>query len=324
MKKVITTSVIVALSLLIIPFKNLKNNSADVVETSAKIISEQKGEDTDNEEKGSVSFRIKTDDGIIVLDAKDYITGVVAAEMPVSYGIEALKAQSVAAYSFALYRKQSNGKKEYDLTDSYKTDQSYLSDSALEEKWGDGYGENIKIIKEAVEETANEYLSFKGQPALTLYHSLSSGVTNSCLDVFGSDVPYLTSVVCEEDKLSNNYKSVFSFSADELKEKLSYLGAKVKSGENFFSAILTSESGFVKSIKYGDFQTTGSEVASILSLPSATFTVEFNDNAYTFYCLGHGHGVGMSQYAAGRMAEQGSNYKEILEKFYPGTQLQKN
>ena len=321
MKKVFISSFIVALSLLIIPFKNIKSNSDNVLKASAKAENITETEESVPEE--NITFRIKTDAGIIVLSKEDYIVGVVAAEMPASYGIEALKAQSVAAYSFALYRKNSAKDREYDLTDSYKTDQSYLNDDALKEKWGDSYTENINKIRQAVKEVSGEYLSFEGKPALTLYHSVSSGITNSCKDVFGGDMPYLVSVLCEEDKLSSDYKSVFSFSEDELKDKLANLCGNAKSGENMFESIKTAKSGFVKEIKCAGAETSGSEVAGLLSLPSATFTVEFNENAYTFYCLGRGHGVGMSQYAAGRMAENGSDYKEILKRFYPGTELQK-
>lgn len=321
MKKVILTSVIVALSLLIIPLKNINNNLSDNVSVSAKADKVLKDEYT--ESQSEETFRIKTGDTVIEISAKDYITGVVSAEMSYADNIEALKAQCVAAYSFALCRKAERKNEEYDLTDSYKTDQSYLSIDALKEKWGENYEENIKKIREAVNDTYGERLVFENQTALTLYHAVSSGVTNSCADVFGSDKPYLTSVLCEEDKLSANYKSVFSFNSDELTQKLSSLTEAKPSGDSLFSDIKRAKSGFIKSINYAGKEVSGSEVARLLSLNSANFEIAFSDNSYTFTCIGHGHGVGMSQYAAGVMAQNGSDYKEILARFYPNTELKK-
>ena len=323
MKKVFITGFIVAFCLLIIPLPGVikkQNGSALAaaqedtpiyINTSAPVYGE------------NVIFRIKTENGIENIPADEYITGVVAAEMPVSYGIEALKAQCVAAYSFALYRKNARQGEEYDLTDSYKTDQSYLNEAARREKWGDTYEEKTAKIKEALSEVSGQYLCYGDSVALALYHALSSGMTNACSDVFGGDMPYLISVKSDADMLSPDYKSVFSFSADEIKTKLSPI--KEASGEgDLFSEATVTESGFVKEIKYDGETVRGTRIAELLGLPCADFTVEFSSGTYTVTCLGKGHGVGMSQYGAGQLAETGSTYAEILAFYYPGTNIVKN
>ena len=315
MKKILITGLIVALSLLIIPLGRLSGEKK-TVQTIAKTVPADKDEEND------ITFKIKTEDGIKELSAREYICGVLSAEMPANFNAEALKAQSVAAFTFALYKREEKRHEDYDLTDSFKTDQSYISEEKQKERWGDSYEENSKKISEAVDATLGTYLSFDGKTALTLYHSLSSGITNACSDVFGGDIPYLISVDSEGDKLCPDYKSVFSFSRDEIKSKLSSINPEPV-GDNFFKDIKTAKSGLVKTLDYGGKSTTGGKLSGFLGLPSAAFTVEYNDGAYTFTCLGRGHGVGMSQYGAEFLANGGADYKEILAHYYPGTKLKK-
>ncbi|MBO4692894.1 MAG: stage II sporulation protein D [Clostridia bacterium] len=319
MRKVIITGFIVALSLLIIPLCGIKTQSR-AKQTAAPVKVSKKAENEKNEETKTKDekFLIKTESGTVELSAKEYISGVLAAEMPVGFDIEALKAQSVAAYTFALYRKGEKRYKDYDLTDSYKTDQSYISEEKRKEIWGDSYAEKNARISEAAEAVAGEYLSYADAPALTLYHALSSGITNNCEDVFGSKVEYLTSVDSESDKLSPDYKSVFSFSNEELKEKLS-----LPSVDGGITDIKTAKSGLVLSLKIGEKKFSGGEISGLLNLPSAAFGVEQPDGGCIFTCIGRGHGVGMSQYGANAMAQGGADYKEILYHYFPGTKLKK-
>ena len=323
MIRAVITGFIVALCLLIIPLISIKPEK-NIVETAA--FTEVKKDDTtaektsDRKIEGS-TFLIKTGSSIIELTARDYIIGVVSAEMPASFNTEALKAQSVAAYTFALYRKRENRYDGFDLTDSFETDQSFLDEESRREKWKEAYEEKNQAVSRAVDETLGEYLSFDNKPALTLYHALSGGITNRCSDVFGGDLPYLISVDSEGDKLSPDYKSVFSFNENELKSKLSAIAKTDSSGENLFKDIQTAESGLVLSLSFAGKSCTGGKISSLLSLPSASFTVEYADSGYIFTCVGRGHGVGMSQYGAEAMAKGGASYKEILAHYYPGTEL---
>lgn len=325
MKKIVITGFIIALLMLVIPLIFTKEKENAALPTAAKAdktaVSKNTPQKSEAENRAEI-FRIKTGDKVENLPTDEYLFGVLAAEISPSSEPEALKAQCVAAYSFALYRKQSRQNADYDLTDSYKTDQSYLSESALKEKWGDAYGENARKIKAAVAAVSGQYLSYGGAPALALYHSLSSGKTNACADVFGSDLPYLKSVDSKSDLLSPDYKSVFSLSEDELNSKLAEIAAA--SGGNLFSEPQTAESGVVKEIKFAGVSVSGTKLSGLLGLSSPNFTVEYASGAYTFTCLGRGHGVGMSQYGAQQAALAGADYREILGRYYPGTELKEN
>ena len=326
MKKIAVTGFIVAVCMLLIPLSAPKSKKESVkrsvaVQTSAKNeeVLAQKEEKPLGQKSEEVTFRIKTKDKVINLSAYDYIIGVVAAEMPASFEAEALKAQSVAAYSFALYKKE-RASGDFDLTDSYKTDQSYCGEAALKEKWGDSYEKSIDKIKSAVSAVEGEYLSFDGEAALALYHSLSSGKTNSCFDVFGSEIPYLVSVNSKSDALSPDGRTVAVFKKDELNKKLSEI-AKAEGG-NLITDIKSTDNGFVKEIKFAEKSVSGVTFAGLLGLCSPNFTVKYSEGKYTFTCTGRGHGVGMSQYGANQMALSGSSYREILAHYYPGTTLE--
>ena len=325
MKKIVITGFIIALFMLVIPLMFAKSGENAAKPTAAKVREKavsggvpQKSESENTAE----FFRVKIGDKVENVAAEDYIFGVLAAEMSPSSEPEALKAQSVAAYSFALYRKESRQNADYDLTDSYRTDQSYLTESALKEKWGASYEKNAEKIKAAVSAVSGRYLSYGGAPALALYHSLSGGKTNACADVFGSDLPYLVSVGSESDVLSPDYKSVFSFSEDELNRKLA--GIKEASGGDLFSALQVAESGAVKEIKFAGVSVTGTKLSGLLGLPSPNFTVSYGAGAYTFTCFGKGHGVGMSQYGAQQAALAGADWREILSHYYPGAIIKEN
>ncbi|MBQ7045574.1 MAG: stage II sporulation protein D [Clostridia bacterium] len=266
----------------------------------------------------------KTDE-IITLSAKDYITGVVCAEMSASFSPEALKAQTVAAYTYASYkrymRQNSSDPTEYDVTTSIGTDQAYISEEAAKEKYGEKYEQYISPIKQAVEQVLGEILTYNGAPALTVYHSVSSSNTNSAKDVWGQDYPYLQSVASKLDLMSENYASEVTLSAQEVETALKDLCESDGDYANWFKDIVTSPSGLVLSCNVAGKSIKGTDIRKALGLKSATFYVSFSDDTFTFSVYGYGHGVGMSQYGANCMALKGYTYKEILDHYYPGCTL---
>ena len=260
---------------------------------------------------------ISETDEVIKISAEDYIFGVVAAEMPALYEEEALKAQAVAAYSFAVRRKSENRDKDYDISTDSRTDQAYISESAAAEKWGENAEIYKSKIRNAVKSVLGETVNYKGEVALTLYHAISSGKTESAQAVWGGDIKYLCSVDSVFDKLSPDYLSTVELNGDELSKKLG--------GEFNFSSsaqdIKISEQtdiGTVKSLKICGKDFSGDDLREKLNLRSANFTVDYKDGKYVFCVKGYGHGVGMSQYGANYMAKQGADYIEILEHYYKG------
>ena len=252
------------------------------------------------------------------MSAKDYLFGVIAGEMPALYEEEALKAQAVCAYTFALWRQKANNDKPYDITDNFKTDQCYISREAALKKWGEHADEYAKKIEKIINETENQMLTYNGDVILSVYHAVSGGSTESSENVWGKDYPYLQSVDSVGDKLAKNYISEVTVDTAKLK---TLLGAdEIKS--NPFTDFTSTEAGTVKTVKACGKEYKGSEIREMFDLKSANFKADFTGTAVTFTVYGYGHGVGMSQNGANYMAQQGSDYKQILAHYYKGCEIE--
>ncbi len=252
---------------------------------------------------------------------EDYLFGVVAGEMPALYESEALKAQAVCAYTFALWRQKENADKDYDISDDYTADQCYISPEAAREKWGSKADEYENKIRGAIAEVKSQRLTYNGEIILSVYHAVSSGKTESAKNVWGKDYPYLQSVASISDKLANNYISSANFTAEQVCNKLSVNLTESLSG---FTDFTRTDSGTVKTVKVGAKEFKGSEIRKALDLKSSNFEIAFKDNAFVFTVYGYGHGVGMSQNGANEMAKQGSTYEEILKHYYTGCHIIRN
>ena len=270
------------------------------------------------EKSVEMTFRFKDKDSgeISEISARDYLLGVVSAEMPAAYHIEALKAQTVAAYTFALRRKNENKKEDYDITGDSSVDQAYIDKTGREKKWGEREPQYTEKILSAVDAVLGQTVTYNGSLALTLYTAISGGKTENVKNVWGKEYPYLIAVESVGDLLSPNYLSNAVFSEEEIKGKLPQL-ADIKSS-SWFSSPVYSDSGTVLTMTFGDITLKGSDIRWALGLRSANFDVTADGGKFTFNVRGYGHGVGMSQYGANYMAQQGSDYREILLWYYPG------
>ncbi len=283
-------------------------------EQNSALISEQTPQNIKQE-----GFKIKRGDGIITLSDEDYIVGVVAAEMPALYEEEALKAQAVAAYTYA-YRKKAAATGEYHLTDQSITDQSYTDESERKEKWGENFDAYEQKIRAAVNEVAGQLILYEGGPIFAAYHAVSSGQTEAALNVWGNEVPYLCGTLSVADKLCETYKSEQSFSAEELITKLG-LEYKNQTASDLIIKSECSDAGTVLKFSVAENEFTGNEIREKLGLRSACFETEHKDDKICFTVYGYGHGVGMSQYGANQMAKSGADYKEILLWYYKGCEI---
>ncbi len=256
--------------------------------------------------------------------AFDYVVGVVSAEMGADAPKEALKAQAVASYTFARYRKQQNKDKSYDLTDSPNTDQKYFSRSQLKQKWGKSYDKKVAAVEDAVRQSAGYMLTDDdGSPIFAAYHALSGGRTESAKTVWGKDYSYLQPVESIGDLLSPDYLSVRKFTEEELKEKLSTKVSLTGEPKNWIADIDCSSSGTVISANMCGTTITGEQLRILLGLRSACFEAAYADGIFTFNVKGWGHGVGMSQYGACYLARTGSTFIEILSHYYTDCKMTK-
>lgn len=220
MKCTVLTSLIVLVVMLACPIGLIKNTEATTTDVAATVsgITENKSSPSACEYK---EFSVLIDGKTTTLSRKDYIRGVVAAEMPALYETEALKAQAVAAYTFACYRAEGRKGLDYDVTADSQTDQGYVSDAAAREKWGEKAEEYLDKIDRAVSDVEGQLITYNGECALAVYHAMSSGTTTACRDAWGKDIPYLVEVSSTGDKINEKYISTAEFTGDELAQKLS-------------------------------------------------------------------------------------------------------
>lgn len=267
---------------------------------------------------------VQTEEGVTEMDMQEYLIGVVAAEMPASFAPEALKAQAVAARTFALYCAAGNKHQDADVCTDFACCQAWISDSAMRENWGESYEANAEKIRSAVAETEGQYLSYEGEPVFAAFHSSSAGATEDCAQVWNPR-PYLVSVDSPEtaadvpDYISRLECAPLDFRDTVLSAHPEADFTGEESG--WIGELKRDASGRVESVALGGAEIKGTELRSLFSLRSTAFTLEYTEGRFIFTVTGYGHGVGMSQYGAQVMAQNGDDYTRILAHYYTGTEL---
>lgn len=300
---IIVTAVIVSIPFFVVHFLDVPEKSYKEIEL--KYLS-------------NILVRVKRSSGNIEkIPLEEYVVGVVAGEMPVSFELEALKAQSVASRSYVMRRLGNNG--DYDVTDTV-SNQVYLDDNELKEKWKDNYVNYISKIRQAVNETSMECLEYNGEIIDAMFFSTSNGYTEDSGTFFSKSLPYLKSVESNWDKeVSSVFQGSKDISLQEFYEKLGLSYSKVLKIED----VNRSSSNRVTSLKINGTLFSGKDVYYKLGLRSSDFSFEQVGSNVVVSTKGYGHGVGMSQYGALGMAKKGYSYQEILAHYYVGTTLVK-
>ncbi|HHV38129.1 MAG TPA: stage II sporulation protein D [Tepidimicrobium sp.] len=315
---------------------------AIIVKTFNFIPSRGKGSSNDSKTILQKGKKIGIGDGIRVYDTRtqevremeleEYVKGVVAAEMPAEFHIEALKAQAVASRTYALSRVRDYAEGHPDHSKAPLCTgihcQAYLTLDELinihSRDWKEKYWPKIE---EAVESTKGQVLYYKGELIEPLYHSTSGGMTEDSMDVFAVDRPYLKAVSSPYEEEAPKFKSLVTLTGDEFVEKLSskYLNSNITK-ENLSEKIKLvekSKSGRIKKIAIDGTVIDGGEIRELFELNSTNFTITYNpkNNIVEIETIGYGHGVGMSQWGANGMAKQDKNYKDILKHYYTGIKI---
>ena len=266
------------------------------------------------------------------VDFEDYVKGVVSSEMPSSFPLEALKAQSVAARTYSLgkiQKAESGGNPkahpQAPVCDSTHC-QVYRNPSDLKSVKGTSWmsGDWNKLCK-AVDATSGQVLYYQGSLVQqALFHSSSGGKTENCQDVFAASVPYLVSVDSPYENDATHQNEQHTFTIENFAKKIRAYCPKIAFGDinsSNIKIISRSTGGRVDKMQIGDGLIEGRTVREALELPSANFTIKISAGKITFTSNGSGHGVGMSQYGASGMAKKGYNYKDILAHYYQGTEV---
>ena len=268
----------------------------------------------------TVSWPVKvcTGETVTEMDMDRYITRVVLAEMPASFEPEALKAQSVAARTYAEKASVTGGKHgDGSVCTDSACCQGYITEEAYLEKGGTQ--ESVDKVASAVEETSSFVLTYEGELIEATYFSSSGGSTEDAAAVWGTEYPYLRSVSSPGEENAVHYTQRLSFTPEEFQRAL---GRKLTgSPEGWFTITTYTEGGGVAAMTIGGETYVGTELRSMLGLRSTAFTVEASTSQITITTKGYGHRVGMSQYGADAMAVAGNSFREILAHYYPGTEL---
>lgn len=254
---------------------------------------------------------------IETIPLEKYLIGVVGGEMPVSYNIEALKAQAVAARTYTLNKMEINKKNNFDIVDT-TDDQVYLDDNELKESWKNKYEEYKTKIEQAIQETRGEYLTYNGKIIKAFFFSTSSGTTENCKDVFGENLPYLTSVSSTWDENSPSYLSTTILTKEEFLKKL-----EIEYNDNLNIEIERNDTNSIKEITINGNKIKGTDFRHKLNLRSTNIELEEENNSIKIISKGYGHGVGMSQYGAQELANIGYTYDQILKYYYQGIEIKK-
>lgn len=270
---------------------------------------------------------LKEDGNIVEMNLDEYLLGVVSAEMPANYDIEALKAQAVVARTYTLYTiihsdKHGDGS----ICTNSACCQAWLSKEDRMSKWEEAEREaNWNKIEEAVYSTSGEVIEYNGEVIDAFFHSNSGGKTEVPANVWGgTEYPYLQAVETSGEDGYTQYSSEVTIGKNEFESKMreKYSDFQIDwNEEKNIEIVEYTDGGRVKTIKIGNKNLSGVEVRSIFGLKSANFNISIENDTIKFSVKGYGHGVGLSQTGADSMAKQGANYKDIINHFYTNVQI---
>lgn len=288
---------------------NEKNDNYKLEQSSANTSYEQEENTVDN----NIYVELYRKNGSVErIELENYIIGVVGAEMPASFNLEALKAQSIVARTYAVNTINKNKR----LTDNNST-QNYKTNDELKSMWGNSYNTYYEKIKSAVNSTKGMYLTYNGEIIDAVYHSTSNGYTEDSVYVWGNSKPYLKSVSSDYDNTNKSFLYTMFLSYEDISNKLKNL----ININTEFNILERNNSGRIVSIEVNGVIYSGVNIRSLLGLRSTDFDIEKTDTGINFITRGYGHGVGMSQYGANGMAKHGSNYRDILLHYYTGVSI---
>lgn len=252
------------------------------------------------------------------MDVEEYLVGVVLAEMPAGFEMEALRAQAVAARTYALQRCLESGRHEDNaICTDYTCCQAYLSPQDYLTKGGTI--ESVNRVTQAVADTAGLVMEYEGRLIMATYFSCSGGQTEDAVAVWGQNIPYLQSVVSPGEEDTVFYTDSKTFTMSQFQEAL---GVNLKGAPtSWFGKTSYTSGGGVDTMEIGGVTYRGTTLRALLELRSTAFTIAVSGDVLTVKTWGYGHRVGMSQYGANAMAKAGKSYREILLYYYTGVNV---
>ena len=266
------------------------------------------------ENKIKYTVKLLNNNKIEALDLEEYIVGVISCEMPASFEIEALKANAVAARTYAL--KKMNENNIYDLENS-TNNQCYINTVQMKDKWKDNYDYYYTKILTAVKETEGKIITYNDEVITAFYFSTSNGYTENSENVFSQKLEYLRSVDSYWDENTKTFYKEVEFEEKNFLQLLNINSDKV----NKIEIISRSNTGRVNEIKINENVFKGTIFRTLLALRSTDFEIDLTNGKVKIKTKGYGHGVGLSQYGANEMAKLGYNFEAILKHYYTNIEI---
>ncbi len=264
---------------------------------------------------------------VLEVPVLDYIIGAVASEMPITWPDEALKAQAVAAHSYALYQRDHANTESMDgawFSVDPARRQGYMSTEVLKSYWGDAFEENYQRLRNLLEPLVSAVLLYDGAPAAACYHAISNGRTEASQLVWNESLPYLQGVDSPLDKSANGYLETVDYTTQQMYDMLAtqFAGLDLDGKPStWFGESTLTPAGYVDTMQVGGAFIKGSDLRAALGLRSSCFAVNPTEDGFQVITKGYGHGVGLSQCGAQAMAAQGQSFEQILSWYFPGTVL---
>lgn len=256
-----------------------------------------------------------------------YLCNVVSAEMPADFEEEALKAQAIVARTYTIYKIKNKKHDNADICDDSNCCQAWISKEDRLNRWNEEQREaNWQKIENCVKATQGKIITYNNEPINAFFHSNSGGKTEIPVNVWGggTDLPYLQVVETSGEDEYSQYSSQVEFTQEELINKLKEKYSDITidfNNQDDIKILEYTDSGRVKTIKFGNHNISGTEARTILGLKSTNFSIVRENGKIKFDVKGYGHGVGMSQTGADSMAKQGKNCEEIIKHFYVGVEI---
>jgi stage II sporulation protein D len=256
------------------------------------------------------TITIRDGEAVIEMSVKDFVIFAVMATMPASFHDEALTAQAAAIHTAVIRETVKNSEKEFDIDAGFIKTFTEAQGRAF---YTDGYKKAYDKIQTAVDSALPCIIMYESEPIAAAYFSCSAGRTEE------TDIPYLKSVV-SDDTTAPVYQNTVTFTEAEMRARL-LTEAEIELEE--IEIIERSEAKTVIKMKVGDQYIDGQTFKKILNLKSAAFYIAEDNGEYTITTLGQGSFIGMSQYGAEAMAQEGSSWQEIIHHYYSNVKIVK-
>ncbi|MDN4605988.1 stage II sporulation protein D [Sporosarcina highlanderae] len=278
---------------------------------------ETKQEDVATEEPCTIYITVEGVDEPLPLE--EYVLGVVAGEMPMTFHDEALRAQAIAARTYVL-RATDRGKKPIEATVSA---QVYKTMAERKERWGKEFKRNEKRLRGIIESTEGDIIVYGEEMITAMFFSTSNGKTETAQNYSGSSIPYLQSVESPgEDIVAAEVERRIEMPIADWNKAL----GSTWNADRFKSLqLVRNQTGRVQKAVSGDFEISGRKMRELLGLASTDFNIAYDitNKIVIIDTKGYGHGVGMSQYGAEAFARGGWTAENIIPYYYSGTKIKK-